>query len=156
MRRRRSAYLAAGIGKLPYRRSRTGAARGYPVAVTTGDPIDGASIRARLLQKRAELAAKVEQLGERDPAEVAALGFGKRVGDGTTYAVERMNDAYQARTLYETVREIDEALERLDASTYGRCAACGVAIPEDRLAAVPWAALCVPCSARRPRSRPVR
>jgi DnaK suppressor protein len=123
--------------------------------MATDGPADGGSIRARLLEKRSELVAKVEQLGERDPAEVANLGFGKRIGDGTTYAVERMNDAYQARTLYTTVKEIDDALERLDASAYGRCIACGGPIPEERLAAVPWAALCVPCSAR-PTSKPVR
>jgi len=123
-------------------------------------PPDGgpreAGIRAQLLQKRAELGAKVEQLGEHDPAAVANLGFGKRIGDGTAYAVERMNDAYQARTLYETVKEIDEALERLEASVYGRCVACGGPIPEERLAALPWAALCVPCSARRARRVAVR
>jgi len=113
-------------------------------------------VRDVLLRKRAELTGKVEQLGEHDPAEVANLGFGKRIGDATTYAVDRMTGAYQARTLYETVKEIDEALERLDASAYGRCVACGAAIPEERLAAVPWAALCVPCSARPARSKPVR
>jgi DnaK suppressor protein len=39
--------------------------------------------------------------------------------------------------------EIDEALERISAGTYGVCAKCGGAIPEERLAAVPYATLCV-------------
>ena len=112
--------------------------------------------RALLLAKRTEIVAKVDQLGAHDPAEVANLGFGKRIGDGTTYAVERMTDAYQARTIYATVTEIDQALERLDEGTYGRCVACGVLIPSERLLAVPWAALCVPCSAKPRKSRVVR
>jgi DnaK suppressor protein len=112
--------------------------------------------RAVLLGKRAEIVAKVDQLGAHDPAEVANLGFGKRIGDATTYAVERMTDAYQARTIYATVTEIDQAIERLDAGTYGRCVACGVLIPEERLLAVPWAALCVPCSVRPRKSRAIR
>ena len=87
---------------------------------------------------------------------MANLGFGKRIGDGTTYAVERMTDAYQARTIYATVAEIDHALERIDAGTYGRCVACGTAIPDERLQAVPWAALCVPCSAKPAKSKVVR
>jgi len=91
-----------------------------------------------------------------DPAEVANLGFGKRIGDATPYAVERMTDAYQARTIYATVAAIDQALERIDAGTYGRCAACGTAIPGERLEAVPWAALCVPCSAKPAKSSLVR
>ena len=112
--------------------------------------------RALLLRKRAEIVAKVDQLGAHDPAEVANLGFGKRIGDGTTYAVERMTDAYQARTIYATVAEIDQALERIDGGTYGRCVACGELIPAERLQAVPWAALCVPCSAKPGKSRVVR
>jgi DnaK suppressor protein len=113
-------------------------------------------VRITLLDKRAEIIAKVAQLGEHDPAEVANLGFGKRIGDATSYAVDRMTDAYQARTIYATVSEIDQALERLDAGTYGRCVLCGTAIPLERLLAVPWAALCVPCSARPGKSAAVR
>jgi RNA polymerase-binding transcription factor len=109
-------------------------------------------IRRALLDKRAELAAKVEQLGAHDPAEASNLNFGKRIGDGTTYAVERLTGAYQARTLYETVREIDTALVRLDEGTYGLCTSCGTPIPLTRLELVPWAALCVPCSAPARRS----
>jgi DnaK suppressor protein len=112
--------------------------------------------RRLLNEKRAEIMAKVGQLGEHDPAEIANLGFGKRIGDATAYAVGRMNDAYQARTIYATVADIDQALERLDAATYGRCVTCGNAIPAERLAAVPWAARCVPCSAKPQKSQPVR
>jgi DnaK suppressor protein len=112
--------------------------------------------REVLLSKRAEIVARVDALGEHDPAEVANLGFGKRIGDATSYAVGRMTDAYQARTIYATVADIDQALERLDAGTYGRCIACGTPIPAERLEAVPWAALCVPCSAKPARSRLVR
>jgi len=114
----------------------------------TQDTPESDTTRAMLLRKRAEIVAKVDQLGAHDPAEVANLGFGKRIGDATAYAVERMTGAYQARTIYATVAEIDQALERLDMGTYGRCVACGGVIPPDRLQAVPWAALCVPCSAR--------
>jgi DnaK suppressor protein len=116
---------------------------------------EDSSARELLLAKRAEIVAKVDELGAHDPAEVANLGFGKRIGDATSYAVGRMTDAYQARTIYSTVAEIDQALERLDEGTYGRCAGCGTAIPAERLEAVPWAALCVPCSAK-PAKRLVR
>jgi DnaK suppressor protein len=112
--------------------------------------------RERLVSKRSEIVAKVDQLGAHDPAEVANLGFGKRIGDATAYAVERMTDAYQARTIYATVSEIDRALDRIDVGTYGRCVACGTTIPDERLRAVPWAALCVPCSAKPAKSKVVR
>ncbi len=120
----------------------------------TVDP-SGASprdeLRSVLAQKRAELLSRIEQFGA-SPTEMSNLNFGKRIGDGTTYAVERMTGAYQARTLYETVKEIDQALARLDAGTYGLCEVCGEPIPDERLRAIPWAALCVPCSGRRVRA----
>jgi DnaK suppressor protein len=123
---------------------------------TNDQPDQHSATRDALLRKRSEIIAKVDQLGEHDPADVANLGFGKRIGDATLYAVEKMTDAYQARTIYATVAEIDQALERIDAATYGRCTACGSSIPAERLEAVPWAALCVPCSAKPGKSKPVR
>jgi DnaK suppressor protein len=119
-------------------------------------PARDAEARDVLLKKRSEIVAKVDQLGAHDPAEVANLGFGKRIGDATAYAVERMTDAYQARTIYATVTDINQALERIEEGTYGRCVSCGNLIPDDRLQAVPWAALCVPCSAKPGKSRIVR
>lgn len=109
-------------------------------------PLD--DLRTLLEEKRAELLTRIEQFGASDPAETSNLNFGKRIGDGTTYAVERMTGAYQARTLYETVKEIDQALERIDDGSYGRCARCREPIPAGRLEVLPWADLCVPCSGR--------
>lgn len=123
---------------------------------TPPKPDHFAKARDSLVSKRSEIVAKVFQLGAHDPAEVANLGFGKRIGDATAYAVERMTDAYQARTLYATVADIDQALARIDAGTYGMCIRCGNPLPDERLEAVPWAALCVPCSSKPGKSRIVR
>ncbi len=46
------------------------------------------------------------------------------------------------------VREVDAALARIDAGTFGRCTACGGPIAEARLDALPWAALCIDCQRR--------
>ncbi len=45
----------------------------------------------------------------------------------------------------DLMREVQEALERIEKGTYKRCAACGQPIPPKRLEAVPWAKYCVPC-----------
>ena len=45
----------------------------------------------------------------------------------------------------QIVQEIDLAVARIDAGTYGTCARCGKEIPEERLEAVPYATLCVEC-----------
>jgi len=41
------------------------------------------------------------------------------------------------------LREITEALERIEQQTYGTCEATSVPIPKARLEAVPWAKYCV-------------
>ncbi len=48
-------------------------------------------------------------------------------------------------TLLHTIAEIDAALDRIAAGTYGRCVHCGAAIPEERLEFRPFASGCVSC-----------
>jgi DnaK suppressor protein len=43
------------------------------------------------------------------------------------------------------LHEVREALERLGNGTFGPCENCGVAIPLERLQAIPYARLCVNC-----------
>ena len=48
-----------------------------------------------------------------------------------------------------TVDQIQTALDRIDAGSYGTCEDCGATIPAERLAALPYAAHCVQCAAHR-------
>ncbi len=49
----------------------------------------------------------------------------------------------------QAVDEIDEALARLDADTFGWCKACREPLPLARLEAIPHARFCVACQAGR-------
>ncbi len=51
--------------------------------------------------------------------------------------------------LQRNLAEIDAALARIDAGTYGRCVGCAAAIPEERLELRPYAGNCVACAATR-------
>jgi RNA polymerase-binding transcription factor DksA len=66
-------------------------------------------------------------------------------GEGDTLSVERDRLLLVASEAQARVAEIDAALGRVDAGTYGLCEACGKAIPEARLEVVPEATLCVSC-----------
>ena len=66
-------------------------------------------------------------------------------GEGDTLNVERDRLLRVASEARAKVAEIDAALERVEAGTYGRCEACGKAIPHARLEVVPEATLCVGC-----------
>jgi len=48
--------------------------------------------------------------------------------------------------LMNEIREIDEALMRLQNGTYGICQVCGKEIPLKRLKALPFTRLCLKCS----------
>ena len=52
---------------------------------------------------------------------------------------------------HEGTEEIDIALARMGAGTYGSCLACGIAIPYERLEFLPAADRCVACQADRNR-----
>ena len=100
----------------------------------------------------ARLASLDEELAEltavpRDPA--TAVSFGKRIGDGTTEAIDRMTKVGTAEQLAVMRADVVRALEKLDDGTYGLCDRCGALIPEERLEARPWSVLCVACASRR-------
>ncbi len=46
---------------------------------------------------------------------------------------------------YEMLRDVNEALLRIEHGEYGLCERCEEPIPEKRLRAVPWARFCVGC-----------
>jgi RNA polymerase-binding transcription factor DksA len=49
------------------------------------------------------------------------------------------------RALRSNLHDVDRALAKMDAGTYGTCERCGSAITEERLEAIPWALLCIDC-----------
>ncbi|HEU4915433.1 MAG TPA: TraR/DksA C4-type zinc finger protein [Acidimicrobiia bacterium] len=105
------------------------------------------AVRIALLERRADLEAALRRLVA-PPAEGAAVSFGKRIGDGTTEAVERLGTTAAARSLTDSITDIDRALAKIDGGTYGLCDDCGVAIGADRLRALPAASRCVDCARR--------
>ncbi|WP_405374955.1 MULTISPECIES: TraR/DksA family transcriptional regulator [unclassified Microbacterium] len=68
--------------------------------------------------------------------------------EGSTLSGEWQRvSAVQASTRRE-LREVQDALARVAAGTYGVCAGCGRAIPAGRLEARPQSTLCVECASR--------
>jgi RNA polymerase-binding transcription factor DksA len=101
-------------------------------------------MRKALLEERAsythtaEIAkADAEALAEmREPGDVQ---FDDESGEGDTLAVERDFDLALSAQARHTVEEIDHALAKIDAGTYGLCETSDLPIPKERLRAIPWA-----------------
>ena len=50
------------------------------------------------------------------------------------------------REVSSELRQIEQALRRIEDGGYGECTGCGEAINEGRLAALPYASLCIDCA----------
>ena len=111
--------------------------------------MDTREVAQQLRVRRDQLMAELDVVTvvERDPD--ASVSFGKRVGDGTTAAVERLNLVGTARELEAMLHDVDRALQKIEDGTYGICDRCGKLISEARLEARPWAVLCIECAALR-------
>lgn len=101
-------------------------------------------IRGDLLKKKAELGANVNN--ELDDMREAAEGHHLADMD------DLGGDAHDEETQYKIMEiesaelgQIDMALERITAGTFGICEVCEKPITPDRLRALPFANLCIAC-----------
>jgi DnaK suppressor protein len=103
-------------------------------------------VAAVLADRRASLEGEIATL-QRPADESGGISFGKRVGDGTSIAVERLSQVAASDRLQALLADVMRAQEKLTEGSYGVCDTCGEPIPADRLEALPWAVLCVTCRA---------
>ena len=99
-------------------------------------------VRKTLEAKEAEVVAQMEQLS-RPMQEQGGISFGKRVGDGTAMAVDRLTAVTAHDNLQGLLDQVRHALSRLDEGSYGTCEVCGRDIAPERLEARPWATRCI-------------
>jgi len=106
--------------------------------------------RELLLAGRADARRRVGAL-EREFAQLADAASAGGTDDehdpeGATLAFERQHTAALLERARSQLAAIEAALDRVRDGRYGRCGRCGQPIGDDRLAARPAAATCVPCA----------
>lgn len=154
--------------------ARTGAKRPVPVSgrpggnprsngARTGKAVKGKAGGKPKLDERREflqrmlMARRQEVLGEIGDSlgqsltedQQRRLESAMDVGDQALMDLEREMGISLLEMRNRKRQMIDEALTRLHEGTYGICAECGIEISEKRLAAVPFAKLCVDCQSRQ-------
>lgn len=96
------------------------------------------SERDKYLQSADTLKAEADSLvDDREPGDTQ---FDEESGEGDSLAVERERDLALSAHARAAVEQIEAALLRIDAGTYGICVVSGKPIPKERLKAIPWAA----------------
>jgi len=107
-----------------------------------------------LLRRRAQLSGEVEKLADealrqnRQDASGDLSSMPIHMADIATDNFEKeLNLDFIQRESAE-LRDIDEALARIEEGTFGLCQVCGKRIRKSRLRAVPHARLCIECQRR--------
>ena len=102
--------------------------------------------KRRLAETMGKLSGEAVQHGPRDLGEISSLP--QHLADLGTETFEQDRDLELAERASAEITEIDLALERLKAGTYGICESCDQPIPPERLSALPHASLCAACKAK--------
>ncbi|SIM61917.1 TraR/DksA family transcriptional regulator [Micromonospora cremea] len=111
---------------------------------------ESSSVRAELLRLRDQTQAQVVAL-DSDLRSLFEASRSSNADDehdpeGSTIAFERAQLTAVLDATRRRLAELDVALRRVEAGTYGRCERCSRPIPAERLAARPSARTCVGCA----------
>jgi RNA polymerase-binding protein DksA len=112
-----------------------------------------AEVRAALNGQAQELRGEIADAEQSwaDQLRDSGEGAGDDQADAGTKTFEREHELSLASNTRELLAQVERALMRLDAGTYGTCENCGNPIGKARLQAFPRATLCVTCKQREER-----
>jgi DnaK suppressor protein len=111
--------------------------------------IDTSQHRTRLLEEQERLLQAVDFLERENPGSIAdelgdiVTSGDENLGDTASATYERELDQSLGEGAQQTLLAIEDALRKLDNGGFGTCEVCGNPIGAGRLAAIPWARLCI-------------
>lgn len=112
-----------------------------PSEPTVPEPTEPQDPRTALLAERTRALAELEEVIIESPGPMT---YGSQAA-AASHVFEQQRDLALREHNEQHLRSVDAALARLDAGTYGQCTSCRKPIAVERLAALPWAALCIDC-----------
>jgi len=111
--------------------------------------LDTAQYRARLLEEQERLMNAVDFLDRENPGSISdelgdiVTAGDSNLGDTATATYDRELDQSLEEGAQQTLIAIKDALRKIEEGSYGTCEVCGKPIGDGRLAAIPWARLCI-------------
>lgn len=111
-------------------------------------------IKKDLLKRREEvegelrLVARKENEGGEDEYKATFPDYGDKPDENAQEIAEYETNVAEEDLLEKTLRDIDQALERIDEGTYGICKYCHKPINPKRLQARPTAGACIDCKSK--------
>jgi DnaK suppressor protein len=118
--------------------------------------IDTNHFQELLLEERKRVVAAIENLEKDHQGSLSDetgedAVYDNHLADTATETYDRELDYTLEENSEHVLADIDAALKRIEAGTYGICTNCGKQIPQERLEARPWATLCIDCQRERER-----
>jgi len=109
------------------------------------DDKDLVRLRAELDHQRDDLRREIDDHGADPDTDEVAFEADAGFSDRSHSTEERSRVISVVRALRSNLHDVERALAKLDAGTYGTCERCGKQIGAERLDAIPWALLCIDC-----------
>ena len=113
---------------------------------------DRKRFKKQLEELRVNLSQGLQQLSENNlnrsqrDSSGDLSGYSYHMADVGTDNFGREMELNIASNENERIRMIEEALERIEDETYGKCVSCDGKINIERLKAIPYARLCIECA----------
>jgi DnaK suppressor protein len=104
-----------------------------------------AALEESLLERRDVLRQEISQQGIDPDSDDFNEELERGFADGAHTAAERGQRITLMKELSVNLHDVEAALAKMERGTYGTCERCGNAIDVERLEAIPWARLCMPC-----------
>ena len=98
-------------------------------------------IRKRLLAREQELIAEITRF--EDEARDSRAAEVEDPMDQVTSSENKAASFQESTLAAETLKQVRDALRRIEDGTYGKCVDCGRPIEPARLEAVPWTPYCL-------------
>ncbi len=102
----------------------------------------------RLKEEESIVQAELDDLGFTSDGKVD-VHFDEGFADAAQTTSERARVLSLADGLKQRLDDVQAAIHRVEAGTYGKCERCGKDIAPERLEAVPAARLCIKCASKR-------
>jgi DnaK suppressor protein len=101
-------------------------------------------LRAQLVEERDSLRRQLSEIGY----GAESLNYDPNFADSSQVTAERGETEALAKTLLETLADVEHALSKFGDSTYGQCESCHRPIAPARLEARPEARYCIECASK--------
>src|SRR5512137_1906432 len=106
-------------------------------------PISYDRLKLALLTEQATLTKELAELQSTIKEE--GVGYSTHPADEGTAAFDQARDLAVQVSAEQTLKLVNDALERFENGTYGLCLDCGQEIDAARLKAIPYAPVCLSC-----------